>query len=794
MNEKYLKKIEYDKIVALLTDYADSEPGKLYIERITPSTDYNTIRSNLNELESVMYFIKAKGKPNFEGLNDVDQIIKRLSLKGVLNNKELLVIKDNSYLARKVFETSEGLSKYCKEEADDIKTKIDEVVPLYDIETEIRRCILSEDEIADDASSELMHIRKSIFKNQDAIKDKLLSFTRGEKYRKYLQDNIITMRQDRYVIPVKNEYRNEVKGVIHDTSQTGSTLFIEPIEIVNLNNKIRELLTEEKKEIERILRKLSEQCSVYKDEILNNFNVCRYLDVAFAKAAYALTYKGIIPSINIDNKINLVNAKHPLIANDIVVPIDFKIGDDYRILVITGPNTGGKTVTLKTVGLLTAMAHAGLAIPANDGSEICIFDNIYVDIGDEQSIEQNLSTFSSHMTNIIKILDEADSKSLVLLDELGAGTDPVEGSALALAIIETLKEKNITTVATTHYTELKTYASVTENVENASCEFDVKTLKPTYRLLIGIPGKSNALYISKRLGLSEEIIKKANNSIDNKNSDYENIILALEKNRQKMEKERIKASEYKNQIEGIKKELEIERANIEKEKSKIIEKANKEARKLIDKALNKAEELVNEIDNLKKNNISVNAKIEADFKAAVRETRQLFDINETVEDTEQENNIEDIRSGDAVMLKNLKQKADVLTNPDKNGDMIVQAGIIKMTVNIKDIFKINEQKAINDRLKTNIIKSSGPAKMEIDIRGNTIYEAESKLDKFIEQGFFSGLHELSVIHGKGTGTLRKGVHDYLKSHPYIKSFRLGTYGEGESGVTVVFMKEKNLNK
>ncbi|MFA5340716.1 MAG: Smr/MutS family protein, partial [Clostridia bacterium] len=528
------------------------------------------------------------------------------------------------------------------------------------------------------------------------------------------------------------------------------------------------------------------------DEINSNFDICRYLDCAFAKASYALTYKGTVPDINASKKITLLNAKHPLIPADVVVPIDFKIGEDYRILVITGPNTGGKTVTLKTVGLLTAMAQAGLAIPANEGSELCIFDNIYVDIGDEQSIEQNLSTFSSHMTNIIMILEKAGSSSLVLLDELGAGTDPVEGSALALAIIETLKEKDITAVATTHYTELKTYASVTENVENASCEFDVKTLKPTYRLLIGIPGKSNALYISKRLGLKEDIIKKANSSIDNKNSDYENIILALEKNRQKMEKERIKASEYKKQIEEIKKELEDERGNIDKERTKIIEKANKEARKLIDKALNKAEELVNEIDNLKKNNISVNAKIEADFKAAVRQTRELFDMNDKDEDQESETQTEEIRSGDSVMLRNLKQKADVLTNPDKNGDLLVQAGIIKMTVNLKDVFKINEQKAINDRLKMNIIKNSGPAKMEIDIRGNTIYEAESKLDKFIEQGYFSGLHELSVIHGKGTGALRKGVHDYLKAHPYIKSFRLGAYGEGEAGVTVVFLKEKNL--
>ena len=437
------------------------------------------------------------------------------------------------------------------------------------------------------------------------------------------------------------------------------------------------------------------------------------------------------------------------------------------------------------------MAHAGLAIPADEGSEICVFNSIYADIGDEQSIEQNLSTFSSHMTNIINILKNADDLSLVLLDELGAGTDPVEGSALASAIIETLRNRNITTVATTHYTELKTYASVTENVENASCEFDVKTLKPTFRLLIGIPGKSNAIYISRRLGLDEEIIKMAKSSIDNKSSDYENVILSLEKSRQRMEKDRIKATEYKKEIEEIKKQLEKERDGIDKERDKILEKAKKDAKKLIEKALDKAQHLINEIDELKKSNITVNAKTEADFRTTVRKTKEILEIKDADQENDKDITTDDIKSGDTVMLRNLKQRADVLSNPDKDGNIIVQAGIIKMTVNIKDVYKIDEQKEINKNLKMNVIKTSGPAKMELDIRGNTIFEAESKLDKFIEQGYFAGLHELSVIHGKGTGALRKGVHDYLKSNPYISSFRLGVYGEGESGITVIFLKDKN---
>ncbi|HRR36110.1 MAG TPA: endonuclease MutS2, partial [Clostridia bacterium] len=746
--------------------------------------------SDLNTLKSAMYFIKVKGKPDFEGLTDVSGIIKRLSLQGVLSTKELLIIRDNSCIARRVSETSQTLNPNNADEYD-IKKIIEHIVPLYDIESEIRRCILSEEDIADDASKELLRIRNSILKNQEAIKDKLLSFTGSDKYRKYMQDNIITMRQDRYVIPIKSEYRNVVKGVIHDTSQTGSTLFIEPMEIVNMNNKIRELINDEKKEIERILRKLSEQCAIYKDEILSNFNICCNLDVMFAKAAYAMSYSGTIPGINKNREIRLLNAKHPLIPEDIVVPIDFKIGKNFRILVITGPNTGGKTVTLKTVGLLTAMAHAGLAIPADEGSEICVFNSIYADIGDEQSIEQNLSTFSSHMTNIINILKNADDLSLVLLDELGAGTDPVEGSALASAIIETLRNRNITTVATTHYTELKTYASVTENVENASCEFDVKTLKPTFRLLIGIPGKSNAIYISRRLGLDEEIIKMAKSSIDNKSSDYENVILSLEKSRQRMEKDRIKATEYKKEIEEIKKQLEKERDGIDKERDKILEKAKKDAKKLIEKALDKAQHLINEIDELKKSNITVNAKTEADFRTTVRKTKEILEIKDADQENDKDITTDDIKSGDTVMLRNLKQRADVLSNPDKDGNIIVQAGIIKMTVNIKDVYKIDEQKEINKNLKMNVIKTSGPAKMELDIRGNTIFEAESKLDKFIEQGYFAGLHELSVIHGKGTGALRKGVHDYLKSNPYISSFRLGVYGEGESGITVIFLKDKN---
>jgi DNA mismatch repair protein MutS2 len=792
METRYLKKLEYDKIIDFLTDRADSLPGKAEAAKLLPMNDIDDITAKLKELESAIYFIKAIGKPNFEGLCDTESIIRRLSIGGVLNNRELLIVRDNSYLARKARELISHIeAKDFIDDKDDIKNCIYDLIPLYDIESEIRKCILSEDQIADDASAELQRIRRAITKTQESIKDKLMSYTKSEKYKKYLQDSIITMRQDKYVIPVKNEYKNEIKGIVHDTSQTGSTLFIEPIEIVVMNNKIRELMADEKKEIDKILLDLSNKVRIYMDELGSNFEKCLYLDIAFAKAALSISYDGQVPNVNNKGIIKLYQARHPLINRDVVVPIDFIIGNEYHILVITGPNTGGKTVTLKTVGLLTLMAQTGLAIPAKEGSDIAVFEEIFVDIGDEQSIEQNLSTFSSHMTNIIRILAGVNNRSMVLLDELGAGTDPVEGSALALAIIDKLKTEKITTVATTHYSELKSYASVTDDVENASCEFDVKTLKPTYRLLIGIPGKSNALYISRRLGLGEDIIKKANDSIDNKNSDYENIILSLEKSRQKMEKEREKTSEYKKEIENIKKELQKEKDNIDKEKALILEKAQREAKKLIDKALQKVDMLIDEIDNLKKTGVVINAKTEAEFRSAIRETREIFDIKPEKEEIVSEEHIDTyIKSGDTVILKSVNQKADVLTNPDKNGDITVQAGIIKMSVNVKDVRLLNEQKIINEKMRINATSKAGDAKLELDIRGMTVFEAEAKVEKFIEQGYLASFHELSIIHGKGTGALRKGVHDLLKANSLVESYRLGSYGEGEAGVTIVFLRSK----
>lgn len=798
MRDDYLKKIEYHKILQMLNGFVDSDSAKQEVLNLKPMTDFNQVQQGLDELRTTMNLCRTYSKPSFTGLYNLDSIAKRLKAKGVLNNVELLRVKDNCYLSKKAYEYFTQIDKNIDNLNPAIVDKFQSIVPLYDLEREISKCILNDEDIADDASKELLRIRKAIFRSKESVKDKLQSFIKSERNKKYLQDTIITMRQDRFVVPVKNEYRNEVKGIVHDISQTGSTLFIEPMEIVNINNKIRELLVEENREIERILKELSYMCASDLDELIHNYEACLYLDLVFGKAQFGLSYRGSVASINNRQYIDIKNARHPLIPDKQVVPIDFSIGDNYKILVITGPNTGGKTVSLKTVGLLTAMNQSAMAISADEGSHMGLFDEIYVDIGDEQSIEQNLSTFSSHMTNIIGILKKADSKGLVLLDELGAGTDPVEGSALALAIIETLKERDITSVVTTHYTELKTYASTREGIENASCEFDVVTLKPTYRLLIGIPGKSNALYISKRLGLSNDIIEKAKESIDDKNTDYEKIILSLEKNRQKMEKERIKAENRTKEINDLKKELIKEKEDLKKKQDEILDKARLEADKIKEKALKRAEDLVNEIDLLKKNKININAKTEAEFKTLLRDLKEEAleskdrKFKEGFESDESyESGPFDLKIGDRVMIRSMKKEADVLSEPDKNQQVNVQIGIIKMSVALDDLYPINQQKDINKRLTANIasVKRTPLASMELDIRGDMVFEAESKIFSFIEQGYLSGIHELSIIHGKGTGLLRQGVHEILKENPYVKSFRLGKYGEGESGVTIITLKK-----
>lgn len=787
MNKKYLKKLEYFKVISMISFFAQSDIAKLKILDILPSISESVVNQLLLETKDVIDLLLEKGSPNFSGIKDITSINRRLKVQATLNTSELLVIRDNLYLSRLAKDYIKEKNEFKEIKPNCIREKISNLQSVKNLEDKIRRCIISPDEIADEASSNLLRIRRSIINSKAQVKDKLNSFIRSEKYKKYLQDSLVTMRSNRYVIPVKREYQNEIKGIVHDMSSSGATLFVEPIQIVNINNKVRQLLLEEKEEINLILKNLSIFASEYINDIVSNYSILIDLDIVYAKGKFALEYECTIPKINMNKYIKIIKGKHPLIDKNEVVPIDFHIGDGFNTLVITGPNTGGKTVSLKTVGLFTLMAQSGLAIPAKQGSEISIFNNIFADIGDEQSIEQSLSTFSSHMTNIISILKQADESSLVLLDELGAGTDPTEGSALALAIIEYLMSKKCTSIATTHYSEIKLYASVNENIENASCEFDVKTLSPTYKLLIGIPGKSNALYISRRLGLNQKIIENSKKFIDSENNEYENVILSLEKSRQKIVKEENRTRKNRIEIETLKKELQNKIKNIDIEKSKILIKADEKAKDIILNAKNKSEEIIIQLNKLKKDGkIIINAKEEANLKNILKNT-VITDSKVKIKRDNIKNRKMNIKIGDEIIIIDINQKATILKLPDKNGDVLVQAGILKINIHISNIKSNKNEEKIP--FNTFNFKKSDKLKLELDIRGMTILDAEIKIDKFIDDAYLTGLIEVSIIHGKGTGALRVGVHKFLKLNRNVKTFRLGKYGEGESGVTIITLND-----
>jgi len=788
MNKKYLSTLEYFKIVNIVSDFVTSQPSKEMFMNTLPLTDANQIEELLLEVSDVIKLILRKGSPNFVGINPINTIMKRLTMQATLNNSELLTIRDNLYLARLSKEYIKEKNPLVDREDNVIRNIFKKLIIVKNLESEIRRCIISPDEIADDASPHLHKIRRNIINSKAQVKEKLNNYIRSEKYKKFIQDSIITIRSDRYVIPVKREYKNELKGIIHDISTSGATLFVEPTDIVDINNKVRELFIEEKEEIKRILQNLSILSAEYINEIKSNYNLLVKLDIIYAKGNFALKYKCSIPKVNTKKIIRIIQGRHPLIAENAVVPIDFHIGNTFNTLVITGPNTGGKTVSLKTVGLFTLMTQAGLPIPAKEGSEIAIFSKIFADIGDEQSIEQNLSTFSSHMTNIIRVLKEADQKSLVLLDELGAGTDPSEGSALALAIIEHLKSKHCTTVATTHYSEIKIYAATHDDIENASCEFDVKTLSPTYKLLIGIPGKSNALYISRRLGLNNDIINNAKQFIDNENSDYEDVILSLEKSRQRMQKELKKAQDTRIKVSALEQTLKNKINKLEMEKEKILDKSYEKGEKIISDAKMKSEEIIEQLNKLKKDGkIIINAKKEADLKNILNNTivpkkviKKAIIYNKSV--------IKDIKVGDEVTIIDLNQKATVLKLPNKNNEVFVQAGIMKLNIALSNLRLIKPDNNINvNSFGFNKVKN---IQLELDIRGMNLLDATMKIEKFLDDSFLIGLGSVQIIHGKGTGVLRKGVQDILKHNAHTKSFRLGVYGEGESGVTIVTLKNK----
>jgi len=792
MNDLYLKKLEYYKVLNILKKYACSEATTVFIENLKPLDNLDEIRKLLGETKDAISLIERKGSPSLSGIKEISGITGRLKIGANLNNKELISLRDNLYVA-------DRMKRYLKEsnsEYDDysvaLKQKLEYLFSLKSLEKEIQRCIISEDEMADDASPGLHSIRRKILAKQDQVRNRLNDYIRSSKYSKYIQDNVITMRSNRYVIPVKQEYKNNIKGMLHDSSASGSTLYIEPMDVVNLNNEIRELGIEEKREVERILGVLSDMARDYTDEFNTNFDLLIYADITFSKASMAQNEKYMIPQVNNNKKIRIVKGRHPLLPHDIVVPIDFHIGNAFNTLVITGPNTGGKTVSLKTVGLLTLMTQAGMPIPASEGTIMSVFRDVYADIGDEQSIEQSLSTFSSHLTNIISVLKDCNEDSLVLFDELGAGTDPSEGSALALSILERLMEKECTTIATTHYQQIKMYAAVTEGIENASCEFDVKTLRPTYKLLIGVPGKSNALYISRRLGLDHRVIENAKKFIDGDNLDYEDVILSLEKSRQRIEKEKIKARNNTRDTNEIKEKLDKRLRKVDGERTRIINEARKEARNIIDDSRNRADEFLSELNELKKSgDIKGSAKIEAAFRTKYKQVLEGASEETPVITSNNYNRvgIKTLKAGDDIRIVDINQKATVLEPEDKNGDVLVQAGIMKIRVKTSNIELKNKENATKIILNTYNVNKTVKLELELDIRGYASDEIDMEVGKFIDNATMNSLEEVQIIHGKGTGILRKAVHDLLRKNQHVESFRLGKYGEGETGVTVVKLKK-----
>ena len=679
--------------------------------------------------------------------------------------------------------------------ADSLDEMFEQLSPLTPLSAEIRRCILSEDEISDSASPGLLKVRRSMKIANDRIHTQLTSLVNGGA-RNYLQDAVITMRNGRYCIPVKAEYKGQVPGMIHDQSSTGSTLFIEPMAIVKLNNDIRELELQEQKEIEAVLAELSNQTAAYTDQIRDDLEIMVQLDFIFARASLAMDMNGTEPIFNTEHRIRLKQARHPLIPRKKAVPIDLRLGDDFDLLVVTGPNTGGKTVSLKTAGLLTLMGQAGLHIPAMDRSQLSVFHQVYADIGDEQSIEQSLSTFSSHMTNVVSFLKEADSDSLVLFDELGAGTDPTEGAALAISILSYLHEKGIRTMATTHYSELKVYALSTPGVENACCEFNVETLRPTYRLLIGVPGKSNAFAISSKLGLPDFIIEKAKQQISEQDESFEDVLTSLENSRVTIENERAQIEAYKEQIEALKKQLETKQERLDERRDKILKNANEEAKRILAETKEYADQTMKLFHKFQKDHVDTAAveKERQNIRARMNKADNALSIKAAPKEPKKKLSAKDLSLGDMVRILSMNLTGTISSRPDSKGFLFVQTGIIRSKVHISDLELVDEPVISSSALqktgagKIRMSKSSSVS-TEINLLGKTVDEAIAILDKYLDDAYLAHLSKVRVVHGKGTGALRKGVHDYLRRNKRVASYRLGEFGEGDAGVTIVEFKK-----
>lgn len=786
MNKRALRILEYDKIISLLTEYASSPLGKRRCEELLPHTDSSTIeQAQINTADAVGRLLR-KGRVTFQGNYDLYRTIQNLTLQASLSASELLRIAALAECAAKVKQYGK---KEREDETDDSLTSLfDELVPLTTLSREIRRCILSEEEIADDASSTLKHIRRSMVLTGEKIHQQLNTMV-NSTYRTYLQDAVITMRNNRYCIPVKSEYKGMVHGMVHDQSKAGSTFFIEPAAIVELNNKLQELSVQEAEEIEHILANLSEEAATEAPALLANQNALTNLDFIFAKGGLALAQNASKPIYHTDKTLKLNKARHPLIDSKKVVPIDIALGETFDLLIVTGPNTGGKTVSLKTVGLLCAMGQSGLHIPAKDRSELCIFNEIYADIGDEQSIEQNLSTFSAHMTNIVSILKHADENSLCLFDELCAGTDPTEGAALAISILRALHNRGIRTMATTHYSELKVFALSTPFVENASCEFNVETLSPTYRILVGVPGKSNAFAISQKLGLSTDIIDAAKDELTEASESFEDLLSDLEQTRITLENERLEIESYKKEIERLKAEVSSKQAKLEETRERILKEANEEAREILQEAKDTADEAIRAYQ--KGGSIQDMEKTRHKLRAKISDKSNALHKNPKVA-TRTELKPEQLMIGDMVRIVSMGLKGTVHTKPDAKGNLTVQCGIIQTKTNIRDLELIQEDAPVKKNShKTyygGAFSKSATISPEINLLGKTVDEALSSLDKYLDDAYLSHLSSVRVVHGKGTGALRAAVHKHLKRLSYVKAFRLGEFGEGDAGVTIVEFK------
>ena len=793
MNQKTLFKLEYDKIIALLEKEATSFRGGQLCRRLKPMTDLHKINTYQEQTAAAYTRIVQKGRISFGDAAPVEESMKRLEIGGSLSSTELLRISRLLVNAARV--KAYGRHDTQEDACDCLDEYFNLLEPLTPLSNEIDRCIIGEDEYSDDASSTLKQIRRSINNINDKVHATLTTLVNGS-LRTYLQDAIITMRGDRYCVPVKAEYRGQVQGLIHDQSSTGSTLFIEPMAIVKLNNDLKELYAKEQEEIQVILANLSEEAAQYIEEIRVDYRSLTDLDFIFARGALAMSMRASRPLLNEEGRIRIREGRHPLLDPKKVVPITVTLGEDFTLLIITGPNTGGKTVSLKTVGLFCLMGQSGLHIPAGDRSELAVFHQIYADIGDEQSIEQSLSTFSSHMTRVVHILQHADADSLCLFDELGAGTDPTEGAALAIAILNYLHDRGIRTMATTHYSELKIYALSTNFVENACCEFDVETLRPTYRLLIGIPGKSNAFAISSKLGLSDEIIHAAKEQISKEDESFEDVIADLEQSRVTIEKEQQEIAEYKERIRTLQEQLQKKNEKIDQAKDKILRDANEKARAILQEAKDVADETIRDfnkagasadIKELEKKRQKVRDKInEKNGKLALGNTQKKPADQKTVDPKK-------LKKGDSVKIISMNLKGIVNTLPDARGNLFVQCGIMRMQTNVNDLVPVKEETITAPALqRTNTGKlkmsKSFSVSSEINLLGCTVDEAIAKLDKYLDDAYLAHLPSVRVVHGKGTGALRSAVQSHLKRLKYVKEYRLGEYGEGDAGVTIVTFK------